>query len=56
MDRERNGYEQARRANEQQRPQATTQEDGEDWPMLSALLAGLTVALLANTFLNLIPV
>jgi hypothetical protein len=54
MDRERSGYEQARRANEQ-RVQAATPDDGEDWPMLSALLAGLTVALVANTFLSLIP-
>jgi len=27
----------------------------EDWPLLSALLGGLAVALLFNTFLGLIP-
>jgi hypothetical protein len=54
MNREWSAYEQAQRANEQ-RVEAVTPDDGEDWPLLLALLAGLTVALIANTFLSLIP-
>ena len=31
------------------------QETSEDWPLLSALLGGLALALLFNTFIGLIP-
>lgn len=30
-------------------------EADEDWPLLSALLSGLALALLVNTFIGLIP-
>ncbi len=31
------------------------QEDGPNWPLLIAFLGGLVVALLANTFVGLLP-
>lgn len=30
-------------------------ESGDDWPLLSALLGGLALALCVNTFIGLIP-
>ena len=40
---------------EDERIQVAEQEVGEDWPLLSALLGGLALALIANTFIGLIP-
>jgi len=66
MNQERDGYEgtrardvrrlhESRRAPERENATVAQHDDSEDWPMLTALLAGLMVALLANTFLGLIP-
>ncbi len=37
------------------RADAAPRETTEDWPLLSALLGGLALALLFNTFIGLIP-
>ncbi|HEY5797536.1 MAG TPA: hypothetical protein VIU82_21250 [Bosea sp. (in: a-proteobacteria)] len=37
------------------RVKAARQETAEDWPLLSALLGGLALAVLFNTFIGLIP-
>lgn len=37
------------------RSEAAQPDRDEDWPLLSALLGGLALALLFNTFLGLIP-
>lgn len=40
---------------ERRRGAVASQEEGEDWPLLSALFGGLAVALLVNTFVSLMP-
>lgn len=40
---------------EGERIRVAQHEAGEDWPLLSALLGGLALALLVNTFIGLIP-
>ncbi len=40
---------------ENERIRVAQHEGGEDWPLLSALLGGLALALLVNTFIGLIP-
>jgi len=40
---------------ERGRSQVADQDDGEDWPLLTALLGGLALAVLANTWISLIP-
>lgn len=39
---------------ERSRSKVADQDQGEDWTLLSALLGGLAVALLFNTFLGLV--
>ena len=41
---------------ERERSQVAHPDDDEDWPLLTALLAGLAVALIVNTFVGLMPV
>ena len=40
---------------EPERVRVAQYEADEDWPLLSALLGGLALALLVNTFIGLIP-
>lgn len=37
------------------REEVARQDEVEDWPLLSALLGGLALALLFNTFIGLMP-
>ena len=43
------------REGDQPRTQAAQPDDGEDWPLLTALLGGLALALMVNTFIGLMP-
>lgn len=60
-DRERNRLETAEASRFQRGPADTDRsrvaqhKADEDWPLLSALLGGLALALLVNTFIGLIP-
>lgn len=60
-DRERNRLETAEASRFQRGPAETDRsrvaqhEADEDWPLLSALLGGLALAVLVNTFIGLIP-
>lgn len=40
---------------ERERSHVAHPDDDEDWPLLTALLAGLAVALIVNTFVGLMP-
>jgi hypothetical protein len=40
---------------ERERSRVAHRDDDEDWPLLTALFAGLAVALIVNTFFGLMP-
>jgi hypothetical protein len=40
---------------ERERSRVAQPDDDDDWPLLTALFAGLAVALIVNTFLGLMP-
>ncbi|PZO03203.1 MAG: hypothetical protein DCF30_03540 [Hyphomicrobiales bacterium] len=44
-----------RNPSEDARVQVQQHEGGDDWPLLSALVGGLALALFVNTFIGLIP-
>jgi predicted lipid-binding transport protein (Tim44 family) len=45
----------ALRESEQARADAAQPDEGEDWPLLTALIGGLAVTLMVNTFIGLMP-